>query len=676
MAARMFLTTNSTEREERILARRARIAARMEQKKRALNPELSAATKVSEAPTEPLAGTGEKAKKQIADSRNGFNLVLENGIQDVSSVKAWIIQREEVRKEEQKKRMAELAIRRAEEKKEADTINDSIAERWAVVAKKDVPEELRKSIAEVISSKDKLIKEYSIDIKAKEEEYVKTLAKQAEEIDQLIQKMRNQVKDLAKSYEQEMSAIDDSFLEERHILRKANAEEMEVLYEDRRNNEGKYAESRQERDEEARQQIETLQTIEAEEYNELKIKLETEIQTLEQHLQVMKATFQLNHEKLTHNFRLLDERNFEHTQLIQQQKKKINRLQDMGSTLKARYEKNDKKYRQKNIELTEEYKRTTDQYKDLQAIFKNFQEKDHRKYKEVWNMNEERVSVLVNRLIQGDKIIAEQQLGLLWFPPTEDIYAISDTRTGDHSTGLGVSPSKSAENPLQHEDMKPLIQMLCDEAGFLVDDKVKNVIGGIRTNEQNMIMIDSILSVLGVESPTAVESLISYFVKNDYTQEKPELIAPTEAMAALKSFVKDHQVRIKEGDGDDEEQDLKFTVAIEQLTTTSEEKEEKIQKVIEKEYWQRLANVVPEKTVQTWESLEKELVKYNQVLTARSDLLRETDSIRKQNDELKTLLNQYINAKVTSAVHDLSLNLTTWQINEELIVPVFKHTRD
>ena len=40
---------------------------------------------------------------------------------------------------------------------------------------------------------------------------------------------------------------------------------------------------------EARKQIEELRILEAEEYHELKIKLETEIQTLEQHLQEVKS---------------------------------------------------------------------------------------------------------------------------------------------------------------------------------------------------------------------------------------------------------------------------------------------------------------------------------------------------------------------------------------------------
>lgn len=50
--------------------------------------------------------------------------------------------------------------------------------------------------------------------------------------------------------------------------------------------------------------------MDAEEYNILKVKLETEIQTLEQQMQEMRATYQLNNEKLEYNFRLLHEREY------------------------------------------------------------------------------------------------------------------------------------------------------------------------------------------------------------------------------------------------------------------------------------------------------------------------------------------------------------------------------
>ena len=74
----------------------------------------------------------------------------------------------------------------------------------------------------------------------------------------------------------------------------------------------------------------------AEDYNILKIKLETEIQTLEQQLEEMRATYQLNQEKLDYNYRVLVERDSENTSTIKQQKKKLTRMADVLSSLKAK----------------------------------------------------------------------------------------------------------------------------------------------------------------------------------------------------------------------------------------------------------------------------------------------------------------------------------------------------
>ena len=51
-----------------------------------------------------------------------------------------------------------------------------------------------------------------------------------------------------------------------------------------------------------------MQAKDAEDYNKLKIKLETDIQTLEQQLEAMRATYLLNTEKLEYNYRVLTER--------------------------------------------------------------------------------------------------------------------------------------------------------------------------------------------------------------------------------------------------------------------------------------------------------------------------------------------------------------------------------
>merc|ERR1739841_357411 len=148
-------------------------------------------------------------------------------------------------------------------------------------------------------------------------------------------------------------------------------------------------EAAQERAEQYQQQLEKLRRDDAEDYNILKIRLETDIQNLQQHLEAMRATYQLNTEKLEYNYRVLVERDQENQSTINQQKRKIARQRDLLSNLKNRYADSDKKFQEENLKLTEEYKRITEQFKDLQNKYKHFQAADMRKFEEVWNMNQE-----------------------------------------------------------------------------------------------------------------------------------------------------------------------------------------------------------------------------------------------------------------------------------------------
>ena len=81
------------------------------------------------------------------------------------------------------------------------------------------------------------------------------------------------------------------------------------------------------------EKLEALRRRDAEDYNVTKIMLETDIQVLEQQLQTMKATYQLNTEKLEYNFQILKKRDEENTVVVNQQKRKITRLSVLFDTL-------------------------------------------------------------------------------------------------------------------------------------------------------------------------------------------------------------------------------------------------------------------------------------------------------------------------------------------------------
>ncbi len=313
--------------------------------------------------------------------------------------------------------------------------------------------------------------EIRTELKRKDDEFVKTLKRQAEDIDTLLQYMSRQFVEMQNAYKEELDEIESAFLQvrtggkgevldqcwrisastpapaptslthvpslsfmrqnasqERSDLLGGNRKELNELFEKRSKLEADFMERYLAAVESYQAQLDELRCEDAEAFHILKIRLETDIQNLEQHLEAMRATYQLNTEKLEYNYRVLVERDHEnqvrpfcpatlphrahHTHAghprpspgrtqacaacvacvrvrarrqatINQQKRKISKQRDILSSLKARYAETDRKYLEENMKLTDEYKRITEQFKDLQGKFRHFEQVDTRKHAEV-----------------------------------------------------------------------------------------------------------------------------------------------------------------------------------------------------------------------------------------------------------------------------------------------------
>jgi dynein regulatory complex protein 1 len=78
---------------------------------------------------------------------------------------------------------------------------------------------------------------------------------------------------------------------------------------------------------------------------------------------------------------------------------------------------------------------------------------------------------------------------------------------------------------------------------------------------------------------------------------------------------------------------------------TEEQKKERIKRE-ERIFWEKMTTVLDDKKLSTWKALDKALSKYYQLLVDRQNLIEETGLLNQQNEELKTLLNQYLQAGV------------------------------
>lgn len=246
------------------------------------------------------------------------------------------------------------------------------------------------------------------------------------------------------------------------------------------------------------------------------------------------------------------------------------------NNLKGKFNKQEKNYQQEYVSLTEDYKRITEQLKELRKKFRHFQVTDSKKYREIWEMNEEEVHESMRKVLQADKIIYEQQLGLPWTPPAnmdalfrqggaalaqreavaleelggplpqKNIYDadVAHGEEGDNMRMHGApmhgsrvaSPSMEGRNVgtgVGNEGVnrwssdysgfsktaKRMMELLCNEAGFLVEEKLNKLLNPLQRNEQSLMKLDAIFKALRIETLDDIKRLTSYFVKTTTSTE-------------------------------------------------------------------------------------------------------------------------------------------------------------
>lgn len=536
-------SVDAGDRDSRVQARRNRIEAR-----NALRSDDSRKSKqlVGE------AARMSRGQQQVADSLNQLDRRKLAGIQNVTSVRVLADDAENRRRIDEEERRHRRVERLQQEAIASGAKNAAVEMRWSDLFEFSMPQELHRELeaqnracAEILGSKDALIREFQTQLKAKDEQYVTALKVQADEVEKLIDRMGQQYREMQDEYEMELEQMEDAFLKERDELIAANKLEIDSLFEKRREMEMVYMEAKQARDEQYLKEIEALRVKDAEDYNELKIKLETNIQTLEQQLEEMRATYQLNTEKLEYNYRVLTERDMENSATLSQQKRKLARLKDALSTLIAKYNQTDSRDRNQNQELTEEYRRITKQYKDLQKKYAHFEASDRGKYDEVWAMHEDEAVAKVEKLLSADKVIHEQQLGLVWKKPAQSIRNWTQvvgtlkkksevsgaTRPADEHNGGSTEASDAnqdqsaadafneVETPVVRKissaKLKYMLKLLASEAGFLVNGgSVQQALESLPDDEAELVKADMIMRTLGVDNEEDMERLMGFFYQD------------------------------------------------------------------------------------------------------------------------------------------------------------------
>uniref|UniRef100_A0A094ZE96 Large ribosomal subunit protein uL22 n=1 Tax=Schistosoma haematobium TaxID=6185 RepID=A0A094ZE96_SCHHA len=491
---------------------------------------------------------------------------------------------------------------------------DKITEQWEKAQESELLDETKEILdkqntlcKDLIAEKNKLINELNLEIKAKDDHYVRELKKRTDDIDLLAERMESQIKAIQRTYREELIAIENAFLDQREKLTSEQNAEWGMLMNEIKQKQTNYLKQREDQAIEYEKELYDLRTKYSEEYNALKISLGAEVETFESHLQKLKSTYQLNLEKLDYNYQVLKRRDEENTVLKSNQKRRITRLQDTLNNLRIKSTKQEQQYKVENEQLSEDYKRRMENYSDLQKKSKLLIESVQRNFHDIWIMNEENLKQLGNRLLEAHRIITEQQLGLTWNPP--DITFMENVGPVKQITSIPPaiiamelalqsdkknfpdSQNVTSENKIpttlkevSSKTVQEFLHLLCYEPEFLIDENIKRLLEPLGYEEGLLLRLDTILTVLGVQTEEDLNMLFTYFVEQQ----------------------KDNKSQLK------------------RVPSTT----------IEESKWEDI-----------WNNLYLALEKYYNVLKHRAKLIHDTDGLRKQNAELRHLLQQYMNSK-------------------------------
>ena len=675
-------TTSQLENpEERKIQRRSRVRVKLEDARR-----LALGIKPETPPKDNKDPEKERiSSQQILKSKERLKKLVSDGHQLVTGVAVAGDAREVIRRqEEQEGRKGRYEKMEAEANASSERFEE-IMRKWTHLESKKVPQhtqdliqQQKNSCEEMLDEKNKLIGEFEEELKMKDDQYVKHLKKQAEDIDLLTERMEEQARSIVKAFHEELEEIDKAFTSERQQLVESHLKNTEETSKTRREKESEYLEIREKRIEENEAKIQHLRMRNAEEFNEIKIKLETDIQHLQQQIQQMKATFQLNAEKLEYNFQVLKKRDEENMVTISQQKRKLTRLQDTLNNLRIKLAKQVKNNKDEIESLMAEYKKNVEQYKELQKKFKHFQLVDAKRFYDIWQMNEDKVRSLANDVAHADQIIHGQQLGLEWQQPapidsplqpfltkmTQDVshatmYASQVLSESESDAALQevttvITTSAITDGSLPFSVKKQILEIIADEGSFLLESKLTHLLAPLDKEEKMLMKLDSIFKALGVTSQKDVEDLMKFFVK-EKPQEPEELdsrpltsvsssvstepsstiiIHPNDVPHALKVFTESRQAQPSSSTDSSR---LKL-LGLHGTGVTTE--------ILESSFWTSVASSLPKSHEKLWTALEDGLDKYHTVLSSRSKLINETESLRQQNGELRLLLHQYMQSRV------------------------------
>lgn len=362
------------------------------------------------------------------------------------------LQEEEDRRKREEQARLRLRQRQLNEERYAKINSIKIHNQWRKIMRLAKVEDLRKEI-EILSQnherevdrKDAIIQMLDRDLEDAEEQYQMALRSHLTILDHLIDLQYTRIKALEEEFSNSLQALEDEFETERTEIVNAHTKQKKDMQDMMAAMEQQFTDAENDARQEFESQREEIKNRNSEEYNVLKISLESTIEELERHFEQAHQAYLASTDARTQSFRQLTKNDAASARIIEKRMRKLIRLQDSLAHWRTKIATNSREWEERNRSLRNEKDSMSRHYQDLKGGMNRFRSSEGNRLKQLSVNSGASIKELKNKLTLAEKILKLAELNRLSETEQEKVLPFYQPQAEEVEEGKKPAPASMEE---------------------------------------------------------------------------------------------------------------------------------------------------------------------------------------------------------------------------------------
>eukprot|EP01137_Pigoraptor_chileana_P035014 Opistho-2@28421 len=323
-----------------------------------------------------------------------------------------VLRREEDRKRKEELTRQYLKEKLAAEEKNSKINNLKIQNHWRDIMRLAKAQDLKRDIEILIQTferevdrKDAIIKSLARDLEEAEEQYQMALHSHMQNVDQVVGLQETRLGDLETEFIDELETIKAEFNREREMIISQHREERQNLADIMYAMEYEFNEAEAEARHEFQSVRDEVKNKNLEEKHALRIQLEGTVEDLWRQFQNALNNYNANTEERKHAFETLKEKDMRSAKTIEQQMKRLQRIQESVAYIKQRMAGNATECEERNRGLKDEKDAIATHFQELKSRMNSYRDSERGRLTRLTLASNKAMKALKQRLNDAERML-------------------------------------------------------------------------------------------------------------------------------------------------------------------------------------------------------------------------------------------------------------------------------